>query len=97
MVHGYRFFFHGMYKIHKVYDHMYKITIHIGTCIVSKPNKSTSYWAVLNHYGISNEDLKKLNLSYNELFEIYKTIQKHEQIREFLKHLKEKINITAKE
>ena len=75
---------------------MYKISIHIGTCIVSKPDKSTSYWTVLNHYGISNEDLKKLGLSYDELFEIYKTIQKHEQIREFLKHLKEKIALTAK-
>jgi len=52
---------------------------------------------VLNHYGISNEDLKKLNLSYDELFEIYKTIQQHEQIREFLKNLKEKIALTAKE
>ena len=76
---------------------MYKISIHIGTCIVSKPNKSTSYWAVLNHYGISNEDLKKLNLSYDELFGIYKTIQQHEQIREFLKNLKEEIALTTKE
>jgi len=76
---------------------MYKISIHIGTCIVSKLNKSTSYWAVLNHYGISHEDLKKLSLSYDELFEIYKTIQQHEQIREFLKNLKEKIALTTKE
>lgn len=86
-----------MYKIHCEYVHMYKISIHIGTCIVSKPNKSTSYWIVLNHYGISNEDLKKLNLSNYELFEIYKTIQQHEQIRDFLKNLKEKINIISKE
>ncbi len=76
---------------------MYKISIHIGTCIVSKQDKSTSYWTVLNHYGISNEDLKKLNLSNYELFEIYKTIQQHEQIRDFLKNLKEKINIISKE
>ena len=76
---------------------MYKISIHIGNCIVKKLNKSTSYWDVLNHYGISNEDLKKLNLSYDELFEIYKTIQEHEQIREFLKNLKEKIALTVKE
>ena len=76
---------------------MYKITVHIGTCIVTKLNKSVSYWAVLNHYGISDEDLKKLNLSYDELFEIYKTIQQHEKVREFLKNLKEKIALTAKE
>jgi len=76
---------------------MYKISIHIGNCIVKKLNISTSYWDVLNHYGISIEDLKKLSLSYDELFEIYKTIQQHEQIREFLKNLKERIALTAKE
>lgn len=86
-----------MYKIHSAYVHMYKISVHIGTCIVTKPNESTSYWTVLNHYGISNEDLKKLNLSYDELFKIYKTIQQHEQIREFIKNLKEKITLTTKE
>ena len=69
----------------------------MGNCIVKKLNKSTSYWVVLNHYGISSEDLKKLNLSYEELFDIYKTIQQHEQIREFLKNLKKKIALTAKE
>ncbi len=75
---------------------MYKISIHIGTCIVTKLNKSASYWTVLSHYGISHEDLKKLDLSYDELFAIYKTIQQHEQIREFLKNLKEKITLTTK-
>ena len=76
---------------------MYKISVHIGNCIVMKLNKSTSYWDVLNHYGVSHEDLKKLNLSYDELFEIYKIIQQHEQIREFIKILKEKITLTPKE
>lgn len=68
----------------------------MGTCITINPNKPISYWTVLNHYGITNEDLKKLNLTYDELFKIYKTIQKHEQIREFLKNLKEKIALTTK-
>ncbi len=85
-----------MYKIYNEYDNMYKITVHIGTCIAIKPNRPTSYWTVLNHYGITNEDLKKLNLSYEELFKIYKTIQKHEEIRGFLKSLKEKIAIATK-
>ncbi len=76
---------------------MYKITINIGTCIVSKKRKNTSYWAVLKHYGISDKDLKKLNLSYEELFKIYKIIQQHEQVREFLKELKEKIAVTTKD
>ena len=69
----------------------------MGNCVAKKLNKSTSYWAVLNHYGISNEDLKQLNLSYEELFDVYKTIQQHEQIREFLKNLKKKIALTAKD
>ncbi len=69
----------------------------MGTCIVSKIKKTTSHWTVLKHYGISDKDLKKLNLSYEELFKIYKIIQQHEQVREFLKKLKEKIAVTTKE
>ena len=68
----------------------------MGTCIVSKINKGTSYWTVLDHYGITQEDLKRLNLSYEELYEIYTTIQKHEQVREFLKKLKERIAFSTK-
>ena len=37
-----------------------------------------------------------MDLSYDELFEIYKTIQQHEQIREFLKNLKEKVALATK-
>jgi len=73
---------------------MYKISVQLGTCIVSKITKNVSYWTVLDHYGISQEDLKKLNLSYEELYEIYTTIQKHEQVRKFLKNLKGKIELT---
>lgn len=69
----------------------------MGTCIVSKIKKTTSYWTVLKHYGISDKDLKKLNLSYEELFKIYKIIQQHEQVREFLKKLKDKIAVTTNE
>ena len=69
----------------------------MGTCIVSKIKKTTAYWTVLKHYGISDKDLKKLNLSYEELFKIYKIVQQHEQVREFLKKLKEKIAVTTKE
>lgn len=70
---------------------MYKISVPLGTCIISKITKDTSYWAVLGHYGISQEDLKKLNLSYEELYEIYTTIKRHEQVRAFLKNLKGKV------
>lgn len=73
---------------------MYKISVQLGICIISKITKDTSYWTVLDHYGISHEDLKKLNLSYEELYEIYTMIQKHEQVREFLKNLKGKIALT---
>ncbi len=76
---------------------MYKIPVRLGTCMAATVRKPTSYWTVLKHYGISSEDIKKLDLSYGELFEIYKAIQKHEQIREFLKNLKEKIALTTKE
>ena len=75
---------------------MYKISLHLGTCIVTRQNKPASYWTVLSHYGITHTDLQKLNLSYEELYEIYKTIQRHEEIREFLKNLKAKIAMTAK-
>lgn len=73
---------------------MYKISVQLGTCIISKITKDASYWTVLDHYGISREDLKKLNLSYEELYKIYTTIQRHEQVREFLKNLKGKIALT---
>ena len=76
---------------------MYKISISMGTCIVSKIKKTASYWTVLKHYGISDKDLKKLNLSYEEFFKIYKIIQQHEQVRDFLKKLKEKIAVTTKD
>ena len=75
---------------------MYKISVPLGVCIITQQNKPASYWTVLNHYGITHTDLKKLNLSYEELYEIYKTIQRHEEIREFLKNLKVKIAMTAK-
>ena len=73
---------------------MYKISVKLGTCIISKISKDTSYWMVLDHYGISQDDLKKLNLSYEELYEIYTAIKRHEQVREFLKNLKGKIALT---
>ena len=37
------------------------------------------------------EDLKKLDLSYEELYKVYKTIQQHEEVRNFLKDFKGKI------
>lgn len=73
---------------------MYEISVHLGTCIVSKIGNSVSYWKVLDHYGISQDDLKNLDLSYEELYEIYKTIQQHEQIREFIKNLKNRVSLT---
>lgn len=76
---------------------MYKICIELGACVVTKPNRSISCWAVLNHYGISQDDLKKLNLSYDELYVIYKTVQQHEQIREFLKNLKKKVTLITED
>ena len=51
---------------------------------------------MLNHYGVTREDLKKLDLSYEELYKVYKTIQQHEQVRDFLKNLKEKITLSKK-
>ena len=68
----------------------------MGNCIGNKITNSTSYWEVLSHYGISREDLKKLDLSYEELYKVYKTIQQHEQVRDFLKNLKEKISPSNK-
>ena len=91
MARKYRMFFHPMYKNCMRCIDMYKIPIHLGTCIISKITKDTSYWTVLEHYGISREDLKKLNLSYEELYEIYTIIKQHEQVRDFLKNLKGKI------
>ncbi|EGG42616.1 Hypothetical protein Nlim_0501 [Candidatus Nitrosarchaeum limnium SFB1] len=79
------------------YNSMYKICIELGTCVVTKPNRSISCWAVLNHYGISQDDLKKLNLSYDELYVIYKTVQQHEQIREFLKNLKKRVTLITED
>ena len=80
---------------------MYKIPLSLGICIgsilkSSSPNSSISYWTVLKHYGISDEDLKKLDLSYEELFEIYTKVKQHEHVRNFLKDLKEKISLSSK-
>jgi hypothetical protein len=97
MVPDFCLIFQRMYKICCEYDTMYKISIQMGTCAVTRPKVSVSCWAVLNHYGISQDDLKKLNLSYDELYVIYKTVQQHEQIREFLKNLKNRVAITTEE
>lgn len=75
---------------------MYKISLSLGLCIGSilktPLNSSISYWTVLKHYGVSDEDLKKLDLSYEELFEIYTKVKQHEHVRNFLKDLKEKLH-----
>ena len=89
-------FFHRRYNIYKVCIDMYKISINLGVCIGNKITNSTSYWQVLNHYGVTREDLKKLDLSYEELYKVYKTIQQHEQVRDFLKDLKKKITLAKK-
>lgn len=69
----------------------------MGNCLGNEIKNSTSYWDVLNHYGISKDDLKKLDLSYEELYKVYKTIQQHEQVRSFLKDFKGKIaNLNVK-
>ena len=96
MVHILIKFFRPRYNNYKVCIHMYKISINIGVCIGNKITNSTSYWEVLNHYGVSREDLKKLDLSYEELYKVYKTIQQHEQVRDFLKNLKDKIALSNK-
>jgi len=70
---------------------MNKTSIHMGNCLGNEIKNTTSYWDVLNHYGISKGDLKKLDMSYEELYEVYKNIQKHEQVRDFLKDFKEKV------
>ena len=70
---------------------MNKKEIHMGNCLGNEIKNSTSYWDVLNHYGITKEELKKLDLSYEELYQVYKTVQKHEQVRDFLKQFKGKI------
>ena len=74
---------------------MYEISVGVGTCLVTINNSPTTCWTVLNHYGISRNDLKKLDLSYEELYEVYSNIKKHEQIRSFLKELKTKISMTT--
>lgn len=89
-------FFRRRYNIYRVRIDMYKISISLGVCIGNKITNSTSYWQVLNHYGVTREDLKKLDLSYEELYKVYKTIQQHEQIRDFLKDLKKKITLAKK-
>ena len=90
-------FFHRRYKNNKEYHSMNKTSIHMGNCLGNEIKNSTSYWAVLNHYGISKDDLKKLDLSYEELYKVYKTIQQHEQVRNFLKDFKGKIaNLNVK-
>jgi len=69
----------------------YKISFSLGVCIGNKINNSVSYWQVLNHYGISMQDIRDLDLSYGELYKVYKTIQRHEQVRDQLKNLKNAI------
>lgn len=78
-------FFRRRYNIYRVRIDMYKISINLGVCIGNKITNSTSYWQVLNHYGVTREDLKKLDLSYEELYKVYKPSSNMNRFVIFLK------------
>ncbi len=64
---------------------------HLSSILVDEEGVSIeNIWQTITDFGISREDLKKLQPSYKELFEIYSAIRAYRISVKYLKELKNK-------
>ncbi|MGQ0605819.1 MAG: hypothetical protein ACT4OD_02545 [Candidatus Nitrosotenuis sp.] len=64
---------------------------HLSSMLVDGEGASLeNIWQTITDFGINREDLKKINPSYKELFEIYSAIRAYRVSVRYLKNLKTK-------
>ncbi|CAE6500653.1 conserved hypothetical protein [Candidatus Nitrosotenuis uzonensis] len=64
---------------------------HLSSILVDEDGVSLeNIWQTITDFGINREDLKKLNPTYQELFEIYSAIRAYRISVKYLKELKNK-------
>lgn len=64
---------------------------HLSSILVDEEGVSLeNIWQTITDFGINREDLKSLNPTYKELFEIYSAIRAYRISVKYLKELKNK-------
>ncbi len=65
---------------------------HLSSILVDEEGVSLeNIWQTITDFGINREDLKKIDPTYKELFEIYSAIRAYRISVKYLKDLKTKI------
>ncbi len=65
---------------------------HLSSILVDEEGVSIeNIWQTISDFGINREDLKKLQPTYKELFEIYSAIRAYRISVKYLKELKGKL------
>lgn len=65
---------------------------HLSSILVDEEGVSIeNIWQTISDFGINREDLKKLQPTYKELFEIYSAIRAYRISVKYLKELKSKL------
>jgi len=70
---------------------MFSIPIELGHSW-GRSFTTKSVWNNLTEYGITKEDLKKLDLTFEELFTLYLALKNPSKNSELLYHIKQRIN-----
>ena len=71
---------------------MYKIPVSLGTSLGMKLQRTYSYWNRLEKHGIKREDLKRLDLSFEELFMLYLALKYPKKNQEVIQYIKKRIS-----
>lgn len=65
---------------------------HLSSILVDEDGVSLeNIWQTITDFGINRDDLKKINPTYKELFEIYSAIRAYRISVKYLKELKTKL------
>lgn len=70
---------------------MYEIPISLGTCWCITTNRRYSYWNELEQYDLTRDDLRLLDLSFEELFELYVALKYPGKYHKTLEEFKNKV------
>ena len=80
-----------MYNFNNVTIIMYKIPISLGMCCGITTKRSYSYWNELEHYDLTRDDLRLLDLSFEELFELYVALKYPSKYHKTIEEFKNKV------
>jgi len=64
----------------------------MGVSLIIEMQKTYSYWNKLEEHGITREQLKKLDLSFEELFMLYMALKYPSKNQNVLEYIKKRIN-----